>query len=206
VAVAPLVIAPTDALDSHPPLSQRLSLAQGLPGPPDCALDPRSALTLLREVPALETALAEGWVERPLTPVAWAQTGALLAEGWKQRAPTHARLLEQLTPGTLSREELQLRELLAKELAKDEVASVAKDELLRWSRDLYAEALFALLIRAGYLANNRPGQSIRFSRGEEAFEPGPLIASWLEGELPDEAWLELWKRAGIAEVTFTELH
>jgi hypothetical protein len=201
-----------DPYDSHPPLSERLAHARAVAGPAHCQLDGRPALELLSNVPALETQLARDWAQAPLQPIAWSQTGALLAKGWAARARANAELLRALTPATLPRDEAMLRELLfteamtgsslAKATISQQLSGIATAQLLRWARDLYAEALFALLVRAGFCAHNLPGHPLRFTRGEHELVPGPLIGAYLEGDLSEEAWRAVWAAAGLAQACF----
>lgn len=201
-----------DLYDSHPPLAERLARASALGGDTDHPLDDRRALDLLSNVPALETQLALDWADEPLQPIDWSHTGQLLAKGWATRAPAHAKLLRAFTPASLPRDEARLRELLVDEAMASsalapstigqQLAGLTRAEVLWWAKDLYAEALFALLVRADFCPHNQPGLALRFTRGEHELVPGPLIASYLEGELTEEAWRAVWAAAGLANATF----
>ncbi|HEY8212124.1 MAG TPA: M48 family metallopeptidase [Myxococcaceae bacterium] len=185
-----------DPYDTHPPLRERIRNVEAL-GASGVKDDPRPAVELLADVPALEAKLCAAWTEgATLTPIRWEESAAAHLPGWKEAQANASRGLQGITPLTLPVGVGVLRSV-AEKVLQQPVGQVPDDDLRDWAIGLYAGALSALLMEHGFTPRSGPGEPFRFSRGDVALEPYTLVRHYLRGELKFEEWSAQWTAAGL---------
>lgn len=185
-----------DPYDTHPPLRERIRHVEAL-GPPAVKDDPRPALELLADVPALEARFFSLWTQgASLTPIRWEESAMAHVPGWKEAQADASRGLQGVTPLTLPVAVNALRAVAGKVL-RQPVDQVPTDDLRSWAIGLYAGALSALLVEHGFTPRSDPGEPIRFSRGDIELEPFTLVRGYVRGELKFDDWSARWTEAGL---------
>jgi heat shock protein HtpX len=187
-----------DPYDTHPPLRERIRHAEAL-GAKGVKGDPRPAVELLVEVPALEARLCALWTEgAPLTPIRWEESAAAHVPAWKEAQATAARGLKGITPLTLPIKGDALRSAATKVL-RQSVDLALEGELRDWAINLYVGALSAMLVEHGFTPRSGPGEPIHFSRGDVELELYALVQGYVSGELKPEEWSARWTEVGLQD-------
>lgn len=196
--------AAADPYDSHPPLAERVAAARALAAPEAAAEpdDDAPALTLLRELPALESSAVRHLLKGKQTPpLAWEDVPRhVLEPRWRRIALELAPVLERATlrelPARVAQRKLQLLQKLAgrAEVPREYEAALLVGPL--------GAAVASALIAVGWRAETLPGEAITMRRADASLEPFPLVGALFAAE--DEA-RAAWERAleehGIGDVS-----
>lgn len=193
-----------DPYDTHPSLLERIRYAESL----NAAIvieDPRLAVELLHDLPALETLLFEKWTNgTELQSIRWEDYPAAFIPSWKRAQSLLAQHLDQPTPQTLPTSTEEIRQLAAKIFASD-FSRASVYDLHTWGAQLYTQALSAMLLDHGYKAFAHPGLPITFYKDD-----GPRIhfkhttRQYLFEELSFDEWSLFWTNLGLAHTIFQE--
>ncbi|MFO0595809.1 MAG: M48 family metalloprotease [Myxococcaceae bacterium] len=196
---------PAHALDSHPPLAQRVAHARALRlgphrGNPSVEGPAHELLTHLSE---LELLMAEPWVRgASLKRVPWEKTAPVLEKAWRARAEALRPALAGLTPGALPRDAAQLGPLVAR-FAGAGALRLTTDRLLLLAASAWSPAITVALLDAGFTLDTAVGAHLEVVRGDERYQPVRLLREWLfTGR--DESWLAMWRQAGLEHVALGE--
>ncbi len=189
----------TDPHDSHPPLEQRIAAAQKLRGPVR-AVDPRLGIELVRNVAALEVALARAWTDeaQPLKTIGWEQSSAPLEAQWRAAVESRAAHFPGVTLASIAPELPALRTLAQRQHGVEAVAGSSDETIKSWARQVLTEVLFVLLLEQQYAVSNRPGKPYLFTRNGEHLEPGELVNGYLAGEVSAETWRTQLEALGVS--------
>lgn len=158
-------VAPSDPLDTHPPLGERLAL---LGNPVGSDSDTRLAITLLDNVPDVELELLRSLAPDggPLRAVRWEEVGmeAHLA-GWQKIAGSQSAAFALVSWDSLA----ALRSSPEPFLAKLALPNLPADPAARRGAAEYLLGVwFALrLVDQGWTVEDLPGQPVRMIRGDE---------------------------------------
>lgn len=213
-----------DPYDSHPPLAERMALAKRHPDKPRPDPDP-SALTLLDDLPALETAalaMAAPEAGKPLTFIPWKEAGPkVFVPDWQSAARTYAAALAGATPASLPGlcadldgfgrklgEKAGLGEAPELDAEMDEADkaefmkefAAADQEARRLSaRGVLGGALAQALLREGWTLGPLPG-SASLRKGSEEVRPFELVGRLIEDPPSGQAWIKRCEALGLAKV------
>lgn len=199
---AAIDLEPTHALDSHPPLKERVAHARSLRtthrGTP---AREGMAFELLTHHSELELLLAQPWVKgRDLKRVRWEDAGPLLHRVFRARAAELAPTLAGRTPASLPRERHALLQQLEPHFGP-RLRELSDERLLLFAAGVWRAPVIAPLLDAGFTLEAEPGRPFVVTRGDERFEPVTALHAWLfDGD--DAAWNALWSSCGLANATF----
>lgn len=186
-------------LDSHPALRDRVAALEALRGEvPARASDERAALTLFREADAVEQAIIDARVDRPLRPISWDEVATEWVAVWRGRARDRARDLAGITPATIPDVDLPG---LARRLLPDDMAAAVIDagELGVWAASAFGPALATLLVEHGFEPLVVVGEPFRFRKGDDEVSAAEFERV-CTGALDAAAWTASWARRGLADV------
>jgi hypothetical protein len=161
----------TDEAASHPPLRERLA-ALGEPIPDVAAAAPR-ATSLLRDLPALETALIASMWRDPVAAmnfasIPWEETALrVLLPVWRENARRNAELLRGVTPASL------------------------------FAVGVAGAALATHLDDLGWMCDSTPGKPVAFTREGRTIGPFAVAVKLQKGELTATQWNEECRAAGL---------
>jgi heat shock protein HtpX len=183
----------TDEADSHPPLRERLA-ALGEPIR-DVATPAPRATSLLRDLPALETALIATMWRDPVAAmnfasIPWEEIGPrVLLPVWRENTRRSAELLRDVTPASLP--EVVLR--LYKQAPTNDV-----QQSRGFAVGIAGAALATHLDDLGWMCDSTPGKPVAFTRDGRTIEPFAVATKLQKGELTAAQWNEECRAAGLA--------
>lgn len=186
-----------DPYDSHPPLRERIAAAALIDGP-SREPDLRSAIELIRDAEALETADLERRVELPLERITWEQAGEVWASSWRTDVARARATLIGISATNFPTELPVIYKLAQTQLEPGLLDAISDDMLQAWWRNFVGSALAVKLLDAGFTVSVVPGAPFRFQRGDDDVELFGEVASRLAGELTAEAWQARCEHLGIA--------
>jgi Zn-dependent protease with chaperone function len=197
-----------DALDTHPPLRQRLAALAGISGSTPPAADDPPAETLLRDPEGHARRLLEFAAGTDffvgLRRVNWMQvTAEVYPRRWQEAAQQHAAFLGRFTadalPGTRAEFESAGSGLVAIEQSENpELAAIVSDIRVVRACQLLAVGVALALLDVGASLESSPGRSVVFRRGDLALEPFPAVQRLAEGKLSLGEWQRQCRAIGIA--------
>jgi heat shock protein HtpX len=196
-----LAEAASDPYDSHPSLAERIAAVQDCPaGAPD---DTPPAAALLRDAPALETALATQLLgpgaARELRPIDW---DAVAREVYLERAhglvAGHGDLLGELTVADLADAPREVGRLAGSlQQREPELATEYAAEL---GAALMADGMLTALHERGWSVEAPPGQPLLCRRGDDVLAPHVIVDDLRHDRLEADAWRRRAAELGIAEL------
>jgi len=192
-----------DALDTHPPLRERLKALAGCRPGDTITADP-FAITLLADPQALERAViapalppADG---QQLPPIQWSEVGERVYQPiWQTETQGAAAHCGPLTVGALGQQASALSETLGAKLFPEWEVALTEVRQLRGHWALGA-ALAVALSQAGWATDVAPGEPAMLRGPAGAVDPFGTVQALVKGELSAEAWADQCERAGIAGV------
>ena len=181
-----------DEEDSHPPLRERLE-ALGEPIADVAAPGPR-ATSLLRDLPALETALiASMWSDSDaamnFASIPWEETGPrVLLPVWREHVRRNAELLRDVTPASIP-------EVLPRLYKKAPTSDIEQSR--GFAVAVAGAALATRLDDLGWMCDSTPGKPVAFTRDGRTIEPFGVAVKLQKGELTAAQWNEECHAAGL---------
>ncbi len=183
--------------DTHPPLRVRAAeLGISPRDVPPCG-DAPLAVSLLRELPKLETALVSSFFHEPaqaaaLNDVAWEETGTrVFLPTWKEGATQHAEALREFTAARLPD---------ALPYVAKQVNGETEDERTYVAAQAVAAAFAVRLHDLGWMCDASPGKPVAFTRDGRTIEPFAVVQRIHSGELDSTTWRSECESAGLADV------
>jgi hypothetical protein len=191
----------TNPFDSHPPLQDRIAVAQCLPygSPPqnECP-----ATTLICDLETTEARLLE-FVIRPkldltgFKRIGWNRIGsAAVLPAWKAFIQDFSKLLSGVAAESLPDAVGDLRSL-GSHIPDPKGMLMTREQRDQRAAGLLAMALGVLLAEKGWEVHAQPGE-FYLGCGSERLNPFSLIQDLARGRLTREAWIEKCRSWGIA--------
>lgn len=185
--------------DSHPPLSERLAAADDVENAGTERVAGPSAITLLREVDALERDLLVFMTGKPEVaqipgrPWSEAAVTTVLAI-WHRFAKEHAHRLPALTVAQLAGE----REAFPRHAVcvNSGIPAAEQRAAAAW---MFGTLLARALLRAGFTAETGPGEPVVLVDGTRPLDPFALTTAVADGQLDAAAWADLCREHGIGD-------
>jgi heat shock protein HtpX len=223
----------TNPFDSHPALRDRLAALEALPPEAhrpdaDAADDSTAAISLLADVPRMESTLIVGQIADPerraLTPLGWdAVPGALFPQGWARAIqPVGERLgtmsmadVARLARSTVEKSDavadmLSLRAPVTPtdvppDVAAHEVAAAAVQRAATGNAILCCAVALSFYRRSldadAHISMCAPvGDALTFRVSNDVFRPFDLVADLASGTLPEAEWMRLCATAGVSQL------
>lgn len=191
----------TDPYDTHPAMAERIAAVEGI-GAGAAAPDPRPAVVLLDDVPAVErellATLAAATPEAPpLQPVSWDEVGErAVRPDWEEMVRKHAGLLSTLTVEQLPATVRALDAFATRiEGLPDALPGVKRRQFALW---LLGVALGVLLTRQGGVLRSLPGEPVLVIGPGGEIDPVALVAALNDERPGGERWDDRMARLGIA--------
>lgn len=195
----------SDPYDTHPPLRERVAALESAPPVQrETAEDHAMAITLLRDVPALETAMLDGMLRDDyrgkLKPLSWDDAGSeLWIPVWREQARALSNVLSGLTPNMLPKLAADPGGL-AVTLGFVRNRGASSDDTTREAGHVIGAAMAIALHSRGFAVSARPGHAVRLFRNDVEIEPFDALRGLIDRTLTAEAWREQCDRAAIASV------
>jgi Zn-dependent protease with chaperone function len=186
-----------DPYDSHPPLRERIEAAQRVDSPTR-EPDTRSAIELVADPDAIESAAIAALVDRPLESVRWEDMGALWVKTWREDAKELRRVLIGMRVDAIPTERKAIYDFAVEILGFRAADSASDDDLRGWWTNAIGVALGLLLVDEGYTVSTVPGEPFRFTRGEAVVEPQIEFRRLLDGQTSADDWRARWDGLGLA--------
>jgi Zn-dependent protease with chaperone function len=190
-----------DRRDTHPTLAERLG-ALGVDDPADVAPAPDGtpmAITLLRDVPALE----RGLLREPerLRAVAWEEVGrSATAEHAREYVARHAELLAGRTVADAGAMAKDPRETYDRAFSDDPpVGPEEREAATEFVIHLLTYAVLNAATDAGWTIMSLPGEPHTATLEAGRFPPAPLLWQVQRGELDPAAWREAVTELDLAD-------
>jgi Zn-dependent protease with chaperone function len=189
-----------DPYDTHPPLSRRIeALSKAESARP--VVDDRPAIALLNDPASLEAPLIEtitGWrVAATRPPIAWSEVGRdVYLPAWRKSGGEVALNLAGMTPSTLPTDAASLAAVGRRFVSAPGDLAAETD----FGANAIGIALAVLLARVGWTPRCELGEPVAFERGGDRIEPFDAPRRLAAGELTEDEWRALCRRAGIADV------
>jgi len=192
----------TDPYDSHPPLRDRIAVAQMLPAQSQ-ADDDQSAWSLLDNGGATELAFLQAVnPEMPkdaLKPVAWEEQGStVLIPAWTGFVGNYSGLLQRMTVGNLF-DSLGKIPDIAPQIRDPEGMLLTPDQRVQRARSLLGTALALALVNQGWRLHCAPGE-LYLDREGERIDPFKLISQLSDGTVSKQAWAEKCKKMELEAI------
>jgi Zn-dependent protease with chaperone function len=196
-----LKIGKADPYDTHPPLRERIAAVEHLP-PGDFGSDDPPAITLLSDVPALESQLLATLVKPEalgkLKPIDWGEVCAqVYLPQWTALLKANTDVLSGVTPESLPQLAADVKTFGNR--CRDHAGEKPDDE---HAEDLagavIGAALTVLLANRGAKADALPGQPIVVTVGTTTLEPFTALRSLAQNSLSAEVWQRQCNEFGIA--------
>ncbi len=185
--------------DSHPPTADRVAALHAMALPPRPGLgDHQLAISLVRDVPALEAAVH--WSgDVPLKPVAWADLpDAVFIPAWREAVKADRAALEQVHVHALPTTAAAIAAV--GRLSKDPNAKLMEeDDLVVRTSNAIALAVGLKLLELGWKVETEPGTAIRLVKGSsEECEVFARVGAVLSGGAPLAEWVTFCRSAGLS--------
>jgi Zn-dependent protease with chaperone function len=189
------------AYDSHPPLVDRLKALRKF-GDADEPSDDRPALSLLRDIDALERIFLERATSsgQPLRPVAWEAVGQTVYPTlWERSVLAHSGLTAVRTIGDLADHGAEAVAAIAL-LAAWHGPPRSDDERRGYAVWILGAALAAALSRAGWAVQALPGETLALSGPGWTLDPFEVASALTSGKLDGAEWRRQCEACAVAEV------
>lgn len=193
-----------DPYDTHPPLRDRVAALGGVPATGARLARAVPAVSLLRDVGALETALVDTLIRDEfrgkLKPVAWEEAGEQVwVPIWREQTALRAAQLDGLTPSMLPRYAANGAELayMMGFVARSEAAAPGHAQL---AHHTVGAALATALHERGFAVRALPAMSVELVRGDLVILPFETLGRLADKSLSAEDWRAQCDAAGIAEL------
>lgn len=218
----------TDPFDTHPPLKARLQALETMP-PGDSVSDARPATALLDRIEATEQSLVEFALgpekAASLAAISWNDVPArVLVPAWKQSVAAQQKVLAGKRIADVPELVTRLRLLMDSAHSALEVAFQRQQESEEGTFKLtdgmaamlesgdgaqqglsaVGAALTLILIRSGLPLHADPGE-LYLVRDDLRFEPFNEINQLSSKQLVPDAWLEKYKRLGLADADLSSV-
>ena len=190
------------AMDTHPPLGQRLAALGNLPATVDSAGDNRPASVLLSDTDGLARALLQfangSEIVSRLQDIGWTDVPATVyAARWRSTAQTLAAPLAQFTVDTLPIGEQAFVQAGRALIPEGERPVNDRDEAARRAFHILYSALAAALLEEGWAYETAPGEPIIFTRGDCRLNAYERVAAAAAGTLNAEEWRRECAQLGL---------
>lgn len=192
--------------DSHPPLRDRISAAEGL----HVAAFPENtspASTLLEniehdEVKFLQFADPE-LMQKPLRRASWDERATtVVIPSWTSAVREYASLLQGITAGNLF-DSLGRLPQIAPHIRDPKGMLLAPEQRIERARSLLATAVALAMLNNGWKLHSLPGE-FYLERGCEQVNPFDLVFQLSNGTISPEAWTIKCKELGIEAAPLAE--
>ncbi|HEU4564303.1 MAG TPA: M48 family metallopeptidase [Gemmatimonadaceae bacterium] len=192
-----------DPYDTHPTLAERIAALGEQPEERATADDP-AAVTLLRDLPAMERALLTEVMPADalhgLQAVAWEEVPECVwAPTWREQAQEHAAALAGVTPVDIIPFGDDGRPLVVRLGLASAPEEVTQDHL-RQAAHILGAALATALHARGWTLHALPGETIFLERDGHTVAPFELLYDLWSGDLPGDDWRARCEAAGIAAI------
>jgi heat shock protein HtpX len=195
----------TDPYDTHPSLVNRMEALNALPARPQPQND-QSALTFLRDVPALEAEmlshLAGEENAKDMKPIHWDAVGSnIYLPHWEAQVKKHAVVMQAMTAGAIAEVAADLPAFSKKLVQRGEPA--ADDDERKWAAaGLLGAALLVTLHRQGWSMHVMPGEEVLMERPgtKTAILPFEAVRNLATGSMKKEDWHRQCVETGIADL------
>ena len=182
----------TDPYDSHPPLRDRITAAQGLPGRSQVD-DNQSAWSLLNDGGTTELAFLHAvnpdMPKDALKPAAWEeQASAVLIPAWAGFVSEHSGLLQGMTVENLF-DSLGKIPAIAPQIRDPEGMLLTPEQRVQRARSLLSTAVALALVNHGWRLHAGPGE-LYLDRDGEQVDPFKVVGQLSDGTVSKQAWAE----------------
>jgi hypothetical protein len=190
------------AMDTHPPLGQRLAALANLPATLNAVSDNRPASALLGHADALARellAFANGSekVSR-LQDIGWTDVPATVyAARWRSTAQAFAAPLAHYTVDTLPIGTQGFVEAGRALISEGERPPFDRDDCASRAFHILYSALAAALLEEGWVYETAPGEPIIFARGEYRLNAYERVSTAAAGKLKSDEWRQECARYGL---------
>jgi hypothetical protein len=198
---------PDGSGDSHPSFQERAEALRSLAPGPDTGAD-AAAISLLTDVPALETALGASLMKPDaprLEPIVWNDVGArVVVPGWRRLVagadPVVAGLSVASLP-ELTADAEKLGRLLARLRGAD--AWLSQKSAARIGLSTLEGVLGLTLRHDGWQVDSQPGLPIVLGRNGSELDPRDTVEKLSSGQLTPASWRQQCAELGIGNVRLT---
>ncbi len=192
-----------DPYETHPSLPKRIAALSSLPKRKPPEKDP-PALSLLRDVPALETELVshigDEQKTQELKPIDWDAVGSEIYQPlWEGAVGKHAAVFGSLTAETITGAASDLASF-GEKLVQQGDPVTGEEERKQQAAGLLGAALTLSLHRQGWNLRVMPGEEVTLERGGVSLQPFAVVKELSDGKMKGEDWKRRCAEAGIASV------
>jgi hypothetical protein len=190
------------ALDTHPPLAQRLAALDALPVAVRVTDDGRPASVLFRDIDALARGLlqffhGEGAVSQ-LQPIGWREVPVtVFIRQWRATAAAFAGPLGAFTVDALPVGEQAFVEAGRTLVRPGEGRLIDRDAASERAVTVLGAAMAAALVDGGWQVETAPGEPIIFVRGADRLQAFERVMAAAVGTLTAAEWQESCARLGL---------
>jgi hypothetical protein len=200
--------ATADPLDTHPPLSERLSALGWYDAPPASGAE-EPAIGLIAHPETMEERLLAHILPRnvsaALQPTAWADLGELvLLPTWRELVAGNTSRLTSLRADDLP-SLASPAGALAVSLQLAASPSVASERHIQEARYLVGAAVAIALYNRGFRFSAQLGEPVVFSVGPIVVHPFRLMADFLDNAVSADGWAAVLREGRMEGLTLGEL-
>jgi hypothetical protein len=193
----------TDPYQTHPSLADRIAALSSMPMRKQSQAD-HPAISLLRDVPALETEILRhlGGEQKidALKPIHWGAVGTdVYVPLWQQAVQKHAEVFKTVTALSLTEAAADLPAFSQKLTQKGEPVSNEKEREYAAAGVLGA-ALALSLHGQGWSMSVLPGEEVILERQGVAVQPFAAVRQLADGQMKKEEWQKKCAEGGFADV------
>lgn len=192
-----------DPYDSHPPLRERIAAAELLEAPPH-EPDTRSAITLIRDPEALESADIESRVEQPLTRITWRETSAVWEKLWREHVTEGLHSLRRVSLAQFPIDSKTVYSIARDNIHGAILEQLTDNQVRGWWQNFVGAALAVRLLDAGYTMTVMPGSPFVFTKGDESVELFVEVGKRVAGETSEAAFQARCEGLGLTATTLAE--
>jgi hypothetical protein len=190
------------AMDTHPPLAQRVAALEKLPATAASLPDTRPAATLLGNADGLARALlqfasGQDAVQR-LQDISWRDVPtAVFVERWRRTAEVLAEPLGSFTVDAPPIGEHAFVDAGRAVTPPGRSRINDREEAMRWGMHGLSCALGAVVLEEGWTVETAPGEPLVFVRGAERLEAFARVSAAAAGALNPDEWRAECGRLGL---------
>jgi heat shock protein HtpX len=189
------------AMDTHPPLGQRVAALEQLPATLNVVSDHRPAAALLSDADALARALLQfsnGERVSQLENIVWTDVPTTVyATRWRSTAQAFAAPLVNFTVDTLPIGTQGFVEAGRALISEGERPPNDRDEAATRAFHILYSAVAAALLEEGWAFETAPGEPIIFTRGEFRLNAYDRVSAAAAGTLKADEWRQECVRLGL---------
>jgi heat shock protein HtpX len=186
-----------DPYDTHPPLAQRIAAIETRMDTGH--LDSTPAISLLQDVPSLETQLIRFWLPpkaAALKPVQWIETGGVVwIPVWEKTARENKAILEGITLGDLH---LHRNGIVQK--IKGVPPGTPENVVRDYAANVVGAAIACVLHRQGWTAESLPGV-MWMTKGSSRINPFDVVSQIFSKSMDESTWRDQMNRFGLDATT-----